>query len=494
MSRSFRFQLAARFTVGMAAAVVAIGVVSVLAIRSTLDRELNASILNVATIQAASLTDSPDGAMHFHEWELTPAEAASVRDLIRYAQVWSEAGRSLLRSQFMTQDLPLDREALAEAGSSELVWRTQVFGTVPVRSLYYPLARLGEAHERHVLQVASPLLGRNEMVRRLVLLSALIALAVIGASFAGSWWLAAHAVRPVHEVIDQAEGIGAGSLDQPISAYADTKEYRRLVDVLNTMLARIHNAFEVQRRFTADASHELRSPLTALRGEIELALRRDRDPDEYRRVLNSSLEEIVRLGRITEDLLTLARADGGAFATDRQDADARDVAERIVDRFRGGATEKGVSIALSNSGAEVVPLDPDLLGQVIWNLVDNALKFTPPGGAVRVEIDGTGSELEVHVSDTGAGLGADPGRVFDRFFRADPARTPGGGSGGTGLGLAIVKAIAERYGGRVEAENLPDGGAHVGVVFPVAEPESASPRRKAKELTTAVRANGGTKR
>ena len=216
-----------------------------------------------------------------------------------------------------------------------------------MRSLYYPLARLGEAHERHVLQVASPLLGRNEMVRRLVLLSALIALAVIGASFAGSWWLAAHAVRPVHEVIDQAEGIGAGSLDQPISAYADTKEYRRLVDVLNTMLARIHNAFEVQRRFTADASHELRSPLTALRGEIELALRRDRDPDEYRRVLNSSLEEIVRLGRITEDLLTLSRADGGAFATDRQDADARDVAERIVDRFRGGATEKGVSIALS---------------------------------------------------------------------------------------------------------------------------------------------------
>ena len=275
-----------------------------------------------------------------------------------------------------------------------------------------------------MLQVASPLLGRNEMVRRLVLLSALIALAVIGA----------HAVRPVHEVIDQAEGIGAGSLDQPISAYADTKEYRRLVDVLNTMLARIHNAFEVQRRFTADASHELRSPLTALRGEIELALRRDRDPDEYRRVLNSSLEEIVRLGTDHGGPAD-PRASGRRRLCDGPAGRGReDVAERIVDRFRGGATEKGVSIALSNSGAEVVPLDPDLLGQVIWNLVDNALKFTPPGGAVRVEIDGTGSELEVHVSDTGAGLGADPGRVFDRFFRADPARTPGGGSGGTGLG------------------------------------------------------------
>ncbi|HSR40965.1 MAG TPA: hypothetical protein VLL48_02305, partial [Longimicrobiales bacterium] len=223
--RSFRVQLALRFTLAMALAVSAISVASVLTLRSVLDEELEATILNVASIQAASVTDQPGGVMEFHEWELTPDEAASVRDLIRYAQVWGEGGRSLLRSRFMTTDLPVDREALRQAAEGELVWRDQIFQGMPVRSLYYPLARFGPAHERHVLEVAAPLVARNDMVRRLTLFFAGLSLAVVLASFAGSWWLAGRAVRPVHEVIDQAEAIGAGSLDRRIRAWADTREY-----------------------------------------------------------------------------------------------------------------------------------------------------------------------------------------------------------------------------------------------------------------------------
>ena len=149
--RSLRQQLALRFTLAMFAAVAAVSVASFLTLRLALDRELNASIANVASIQAASLTDGSDGAMHFHEWELSSREADSVRELIRYAEVWNHDGTSLLRSRFMDVDLPLDREALSAAAAGDLVWREQRFGDISVRSLYYPLSRLGPAHSTHVL-------------------------------------------------------------------------------------------------------------------------------------------------------------------------------------------------------------------------------------------------------------------------------------------------------------------------------------------------------
>ena len=130
MSRSFRFHLAVRFTAAMTVTAATIGAASLLGLRAMLDRELNGTILNVATIQAASVTDSPE--MHFHEWELTPGEAGSVRELIRYVQVWDMSGRSLLRSQFMTGDLPVDRDAVSQAAAGGFIWREQSFDGIPV--------------------------------------------------------------------------------------------------------------------------------------------------------------------------------------------------------------------------------------------------------------------------------------------------------------------------------------------------------------------------
>jgi len=394
VNRSFRFQLALRAAAAMALGLGAIGVVTLLALRAALDREVNASILTVASIQAASLTDAPSGEMHFHEWELTPEEAESLADLVRYAQVWQADGVSLLRSQYMTRDLPLDREHLGRAGDGELVWTEVNWEGTPIRTLYYPLERHGPLHQRHVLQVAASLASRNGMLARvggfLVLLTALLS----GATFVGASWLAGRAIRPVHEITDQAEDIRGRSLDRRIHAYADHREYRRLVEVLNTMLGRIQGAFDAQRRFTADASHELRSPLTAMRGELELSLRRQREPDEYREVLASTLEEVVRLSRITEDLLVLARSDSGALSPRLEPCDVSAVVGRIVERLAPQAAEKRVAVetALAPAWGEV---DEGLVGQVAWNLLENGLKFTPPGGEVSVEVaaeDGTVSK------------------------------------------------------------------------------------------------------
>ncbi len=467
MNRSFRFQLALRATAAMVLGMLAVAAITFLALRAVLDDEIDASMLNVASIQAASVTDAASGEMRFHEWELSPDEAASLRDLIRYAQVWQADGVSLLRSRYMTTDLPLDREHLSRAADGALVWAETRWDGVPMRTLYYPLERFGMAHERHVLQVAATLSSRNEMLSRVAGFFALLALVMGATTYAGAWWLAGRAMRPVHEIIDQALSIRGGSLHRRIQAYAGVREYRRLVEVLNGMLERIHDAFEAQRRFTADASHELRSPLTAMRGELELALRRPRQADEYQRVVESTLEEVARLSRITEDLLVLARSDSGAMEPRLESLEVGAVVSRVMDRLRGRAEEKGVALRLRADGEAVVTADPGLLGQVVWNLVDNGIKFTPTGGEVAVSVAVEGDQLSLRVSDSGPGF-LHPELAFRRFFREDPARTHVRPTDGTGLGLAIVEAVAKAHGGWAEARNLAEGGAEVVVRVPVA--------------------------
>ena len=472
MSRSFRFQLALRAMMAMAVGLATVAFVTFLTVRSILDGELDASILNVASIQAASLTDAPSGAMHFHEWELTPDEATSLQDLIRYAQVWQADGVSLLRNQYMTSDLPLNREHLARAADGTLVWTRTSWNGMPIRTLYYPLERFGMVHERHVLEVAAPLTARNEMLTRVGLFLLALTVVMSASTFVGASWLAGRAMRPVNEVIDQAEAIRAGSLDRRIHAYAEVREYRRLVDVLNTMLSRIQGAFDAQRRFTADASHELRSPLTVMRGELELALRRERSPEEYRRVLESTLEEVVRLSRIGEDLLVLARSDSGALRPRIEAASLSEVTTRVADRLRGAAAEKGIVMEIAEADDATGRFDPGLVGQVVWNLVDNALKYTPREGRVDVLVRRDGEDLVLSIEDTGPGF-QDPDQAFRRFFREDAARTHRTPEEGTGLGLAIVEAVTEAHGGSVSVRNLPARGASVVVRIPADPPEGA---------------------
>jgi len=459
MTRSFRDLLAVRFALITTAGMGVLVLATFLVLRHILDAELNANILNVASIQAAAVTDQESGEMHFHEWDLTPEEAQSIQELVRYAEIWSADGVSLLRSRYMTGHLPTDPEALRSAAAGELVWREADFEGTPVRSVFYPLVRLGDLHHEHVLQVAAPLDTRNAMLRRVLALGGVLILLTAVGSLLGGRWLAERAVRPVTAIIDEAEAIGVGTLRHRISAYADTREYQRLVQVLNMMLDRIHAAFESQRRFTADASHELRSPLTAMRGELELALRKERSPEEYRAVVESAREEVVRLGRIVEGLLTLARSDSEGIQPRLARSDLREPVDEAIERVLPDAKRHGVSV--TRVGPSPVPglFDPDLVGQMVWNLVQNAVRYSGPGATVQVSVHSEGGFARIRVEDSGPGLphGCEE-RVFERFWRADPSRTHGEGDEGIGLGLAIVKVIAEAHGGEVRASNRASGG------------------------------------
>jgi two-component system phosphate regulon sensor histidine kinase PhoR len=184
-------------------------------------------------------------------------------------------------------------------------------------------------------------------------------------------------------------------------------------------------------------------------------------------VLESTLEEVVRVSSITEDLLLLARSDSGAIRAHPEPVEVVGVVERVVERLGRQASAKGLDVVVESAGEGTAEVDPVLMGQVVWNLVENAIKFTPSGGRVRVRVEGGDERLSLIVEDGGPGFPEDRlDDVFERFFREDRARTHGEETSGVGLGLAIVRAVAEAHSGEAWAENLPGGGGRVEVRLP----------------------------
>jgi heavy metal sensor kinase len=311
---------------------------------------------------------------------------------------------------------------------------------------------------RYAIITGATLEDREDAVRALtsVLLIAL-PLALLGSALVGYLAVAA-ALRPVDRMRARAARISDRSLSErlPVSGRGD--ELDRLGGTLNAMLDRLERALETERAFAADASHELRTPLAILRGELELALRRERSPEELRATIEAALEEAIRLGALADDLLVLARADEGQLPLEPRALDAATLLGTVRDRYAGRAA--GRAIELDAPAGLALRGDPLRLEQALGNLVDNALRHG--AGTVRLAARAVDGGVELAVADAGPGF--DPAfaaRAFERFSRADQAR----GRGGTGLGLAIVRAIAEAHGGSARID-----GAAVALIVPSSAP------------------------
>mgnify|MGYP003575278199 CR=1 FL=1 len=310
---------------------------------------------------------------------------------------------------------------------------------------------------------------------RFDLLLVLIAIVVTGtaATLMGAWHFTSSAVRPVSEITAQATRIEAGTLDQRILAHADTEEYEGLVAVLNRMLERLELGFAAQRRLTANVSHELRTPLTAMRGSIEVALRSPRSQREYEQVLRGELEEIERLTVLSEDLLLITRADAHVVSANRVPTDLPRLVNACLDPMRGRFEERGLTVERNLQTAGPVFIDPALVQRVVNHLVDNATRFTPENGKIRVLLDPLpAAGVRLAVENTGPGIAAaDLPHLFEPFYRADPARTRSQDSG-SGLGLALVASIARLHGGEARVASSP-GNTRFEVDFP--EPPPPAP-------------------
>jgi two-component system OmpR family sensor kinase len=465
MLRSFRVQLAVRFALTMLALIAGIGVAATWSLRVILHRELDATLLQLAEVEvlAGASTSGPDFA--FHEGVFLAGTRLPSSELTRFAELWDAEGEPVVRSANLGErDLPLPTPAMAEARRGTPGLATHEWDGARFRSLVYPLRLVGAAHGSHFLQVTAPLAPVDSVIWRFAGLAALLALLGAAAAFGGAFFFARLATRPAREITAQAQAIEAGTLSARITAHAEVVEYASLVAVLNAMLDRLDRAFALQRRFVADASHELRAPLTVLRGDLDVALRRERSAEEYRVVLERMRGEVEDMSALAANLLLLARADAGVPAASLAEVDLSDVAGRVVERAARQAEEAGVSLA-AHTATTIVRGDPALLERAVGNLVENALTYAPRGCHVTVRCTGAEGVATVAVEDDGPGIAPEHAEhVFDRFYRADPARRRDAGSG---LGLPIARAIAEAHRGSL-ALARPRPGALFRMTLPLA--------------------------
>ena len=430
-----------RLTVAFAAAMVCvIGAMAVLvylrvggALMTSVDQTLRAQAREAVT--------------HAHdEHGLVDPDAASG---VTLAQVLSANGQPVKSSQPGLSPL-LDRYDTARSAHGVSLLRT-VYLQRPQgewRVLAEPLPSGG------AIVVARSLAAREEALHR-IYRELIIAgpLVVLLASLAG-YALAAAALRPVEMMRRRAASMTPASPGLlPVSPARD--EISRLAVTLNDMISRLHAALEHERRFVADASHELRTPVALLRTELELALRRPRSAEELTLAIRSALDETVRLSRLADDLLLLARAEEGSLPLRRERVELIELFEGVAVRFANRAREGGRHVRAVPTAA-FVEGDPVRLEQALNNLVDNALTYGT--GEVEIFAEAKNGTVELHVADHGAGFDESfLSRAFDRFSRADEAR----GRAGAGLGLSIVQLIADVHGGSVGAANRPNGGADV---------------------------------
>ena len=463
--RSFRAALAIRMAASGLMLFVSVGLACILALRSILYTQLDGTLLHLAEVEAKAGAAETGPKFEFHEGILLAAAEGPTAEVTRYAQLWTNEGDPLVRSRNLPADLQLPEKALRAAqegsvGRATHQWRGRV-----IRSVAYPLRLVGAAHGVHILQVAAPTAPIHEAVSQFAVLVIALTILATAATYGLGWRLAGVALRPTREITAQAEAVEAGTLSERITAHADVLEFRRLVTVLNAMLDRLNRAFEGHRRFTADASHEMRAPLNVLRGNIDVALKRERTPAEYRQTLEQCREEVLQLSQLATDLLVLARSDAGLPLEQRLEFDLHALAMRVAARYHRVASERGVRIDVSGSPVEVTG-DPHLLERVVSNLVDNAVKYSKEGAAVQVDVQHDSRRVELTVRDEGPGIPAQHvPHLFTRFFRGDPARRR---TEGSGLGLSIAKAGAEAHQGVLEYL-----GDHRGAVFRLSLPAAA---------------------
>ena len=440
----------------------AIGALSYSWLRRTVHQDLDASLLTVArAIRDTGAPDRPE-----REVEALLREMLGPELYDKFFRLLDPEGRPHTSGSPPRGDaLPLSGPARARAVRGESTLETVAGpGAEPLRVFTMPIVRDGRVAD--IVQVGTSV-RRAEAVldRYLQTLLVLIPLGV-GLAALGGAVIARIALRPVDEMTRTARRITAEDLSRRVERPGTGDEMERLALTLNGMLARLEAAFTQTRRFAADAAHELRTPLAALRGGIEVALRAERTPEEYRRVLASSLEEVERLIRLAEDLLLLSRSSAGPDVT-RAPVDLEPL---LLDVFDVGARlgqGAGVSVRTDAMASATVRGDATALRRALLNLIENAIKYTPPGGKVELGLT-TGDGLAViTVSDTGIGLDpADADRIFEPFVRLDAARARD--TGGAGLGLAIARSIAVAHGGTLTVESRPGAGSRFVLRLPLA--------------------------
>lgn len=380
---------------------------------------------------------------------------------VYHFQMADPAGKVLFQSRAFDGWPPL--VAPVAAASGDLYFDTRdVPGLGPSRVVTSVAEGPGGRYVVHAATSLAPFEQQLSLLITVLLASGPIALA---SGLAGGYTLARRALSPVDRIVDVANRITATDLHQRVDVLNPNDELGRLAQTLNALIDRLQKAIEEMRRFTADAAHELRTPLAVLRSGIDVALRAPRTAQEYRQALEAAADEANRLTRLADQLLFLSRQAAGMMQIDREemrlDALVKDVAEQLA----GRTDEAGVALTVEPLEAWTVRGDDIRLSQVFYNVLENAIKYTPRGGRIAVRGKAVDHRVEIEVEDTGLGIPPEHlPHVFKRFYRVEQSRNAE--RGGSGLGLAIAQSAIEAHGGSISIKSKPGHGTVVSIELP----------------------------
>jgi heavy metal sensor kinase len=380
----------------------------------------------------------------------------------QFVRLFSADGDVILDTAADEDDRPANPEGVraAQAGGSDLRWLDG--GDDRLRILTEQVVHDGATVG--VLQVGT----ESDADETLAFARTLIAVAaplVLLLATGGGLWLAGRALTPIDRITRTAAGIGERDLSRRISAVLPNDEVGRLARTFNAMLDRIEGAFGRQRQFTADAAHELRTPLALMQSQLELALAQPRAAERDQLVLETLAGDVERLSRLSSTLLALARSDARGIELVREPVDLPQLLDLVADQYAALAEAGGVSIAVDAEPVTVIA-DEDLLLQVLVNLLDNALRHAPRGSVVTLACRQAGASAVVHVADQGAVIAPEHlPHLFERFYRVEPDRDQR--RGGIGLGLSICRSIVDAHGGAISVESTPGTGTTIRVELPL---------------------------
>ena len=405
-----------------------------------------------------------DGGMPSVEYNISDTDQASfVHEATRYYQIYdSETGQLLVQSPDMAPlGLSLTKGEVALLLASVLPADiTTPYGRLRVISS--PVA--SPIGHNYLLQVGVSLRSLDTSLSRyrdLLLLLTPLSLVLAGA---GAWWLSGFALAPLTRLAIAARGIDVATMERRLPTRGVSDELEAVTRAFNDTLGRLEQSIGEMRQFSTALAHELRTPLAALRGEIELALRATRGGD-LQRSLASQIEDIDRLTRLIDRVLTLARAESGQIPLTFGAVDLGELSASLVDQLEPVALARSIDMHCEPVSQVHALGDAGWLERLLLNLLDNAMKFTPEGGRVVVRVCRDGDRARVEVADTGIGMTPDVvAHVFERFYQADLSRSSA--SDGAGLGLSLVKWIVDRHHGTITVDSRPDHGSTFRVTLP----------------------------
>lgn len=430
---------------------------------NSLQKSIDAKIRSMGEVISSSMTDTHDPTL-FGNFERYLENVLGRKPKGKLVQIMDSSGRiGAKSSDIEAENFKASFNTLERAFAGEVVYETVENARPRVRLVTIPI--MDNKKVTSIVQVGTSLEDFDDSMRRLLIILIIGIITSVSLTIGVGYLMAKKALKPVDKIRRAAVKISFRNLEEYIDIGARRDELGKLAETFNAMISRLRDAFQRINQFSVDVSHELKTPLTILKGGTEVVLRKERDPEEYRALLASHLEEIDRMSQIIDDLLLLSKVDTGKMQLNVSEIDLKDLILQVYVGMKISADKKDVALIVDELQDTRLKGDELKLRRMLWNIVENGIKYTNSGGRVEISSASDNGYVRINVRDTGVGIGEEDIKyIFDRFYRADRARKR---ESGTGLGLSISKWIAEAHRGVIEVESHPPSGSLFSIKLPV---------------------------